>query len=91
MYSNFSRAFVIETIDIFLSSLVLALTPNTIEHLQARRVRDTIMPLMIFLLEHIFIYIEWGESREFYAQRQGLPTGGISLLRECVNDWCSIQ
>ena len=76
MYSNFSRSFVIETIDFFLSSRVLALTPNTIEHQQARRVRDTIMPLMIFLLEHIFIYIEWGEGREFYAQRQGLPTGG---------------
>ena len=34
------------------------------------------MTLMIFLLEHIFIYIELGEGREFYAQRQGLPTGG---------------
>jgi hypothetical protein len=34
------------------------------------------MPLMIFLLEHIVIYIEWKEDRVFYIQRQGLPTGG---------------
>ena len=34
------------------------------------------MPLRIFLLEHIVIYIEWRKDREFYCQRQGLPTGG---------------
>jgi len=57
MYSNFSRAFVIETIDTFLFSRVLSHVPNTIEHKRARRVRDIIMPLMIFLLEHIIFYI----------------------------------
>jgi hypothetical protein len=42
----------------------------------AKRLRDIIMSLMIFLLEHIVIYIEWKKDREFYVQRQGLPTGG---------------
>jgi hypothetical protein len=76
MYANFSRDFVIETIDSFLFSRVLSHGPNTTEHKRAKRMRDIIMPLMIFLLEHIVIYIEWKKDREFYVQRQGLPTGG---------------
>jgi hypothetical protein len=76
MYANFSRDFVIETIDSFLFSRVLSHAPNTTEHKRAKRMRDIIMPLMIFLLEHIVIYIEWKKDREFYVQRQGLPTGG---------------
>ena len=31
---------------------------------------------MIFLLDHIIIYIDWEKGKEFYVQRQGLPTGG---------------
>jgi hypothetical protein len=76
MYANFSRDFVIETIDSFLFSRVLSHAPNTTEHKRAKRMRDIIMPVMIFLLEHIVIYIEWKKGREFYVQRQGLPTGG---------------
>ena len=76
MYPNFSRAYVIEIIDTFLFSRVLSQGPNTIEHKHAKRVRDIIMPLMIFLLEHIIIYIDWNKEKEFYVQRHGLPTGG---------------
>jgi hypothetical protein len=76
MYANFSVSFVIETVDSFLSERVLSHVPNTLEHKRSKRMRDIIMPLMIFLLEHIVIYIEWKEDRIFYIQRQGLPTGG---------------
>jgi hypothetical protein len=76
MYANFHLPFVIETIDSFLFERVLSHVPNTLEHKRAKRMRDIIMPLMIFLLEHIVIYIEWKEDKIFYIQRQGLPTGG---------------
>jgi hypothetical protein len=76
MYANFSVSFVIVTVDSFLSERVLSHVPNTLEHKRAKRMRDIIMPLMIFLLEHIVICIEWKEDRIFYIQRQGLPTGG---------------
>jgi hypothetical protein len=76
MYENFSVPFVVETVDSFLSKRVLSHAPNSLEHKRAKRMRDIIMPLMIFLLEHIVIYIEWKEDRVFYIQRQGLPTGG---------------
>ena len=80
MYVNFPRNFVIETIDSFHFSRVLSHAPNTNEHTRAKRMRDIIMPVMIFFLEHIVIYIEWKTGREFYVQRQGLPTG------ECPKD-----
>jgi hypothetical protein len=52
------------------SAGVLSHAPNTIEHKRDKRLRDIIMPLMIFLLEHIVIYIEWRKDREFYCQRR---------------------
>jgi hypothetical protein len=76
MYSNISRFLVIEAIDAFLFARVLSHLPDSLEHKRAKRIRDIIMPLMIFLLEHIIIYIDWKNGKEFYAQRQGLPTGG---------------
>jgi len=76
MYSNFFRFFVVETIDVFLFECVLCEMPDSLAHKWARRLRDIIMPLMIFLLEHIIISIHWKAGKEFYAQRQGLPTGG---------------
>ena len=75
MYANFPRNSVIETIDSFHFSRVLSHAPNTNEHKRAEQMRDIIMPVMIFFLEHIVIYIEWKTGREFYVQRQGLPTG----------------
>ena len=76
MYSNFSRFFAIETIGAFLFARVLSHLPNSLEHKRAKRRRDIIMPLTIFLLEHIVIYIDWKNGKEFYAHRRGLPTGG---------------
>ena len=69
MCSNFSRFFVIETIDAFLFARVLSHLPNSLEHKRARRIRDIIMDLMIFLLEHIIIYIDWKNGTEFYARQ----------------------
>jgi hypothetical protein len=39
--------------------------------------RDIIMSLMIFLLEHIVIYIEWKKGREFYV----LSAPGVAYRR----------
>jgi len=100
MYSNFSVSFVIETIDSFLFERVLSHVPNTPEHKRTNRMRDIIMTLMIFLLEHMVIYIEWKEDRIFYIHRQGLPTGGsfsdaIAILCMCLCEkklletWCT--
>ena len=77
MCSNFSRFFVIETLTPFClrASFHICLR-NSLEQKRAKHIRDFIMPLMKFLLEHIMIYIDWKNGKEFYAQCQGLPTGG---------------
>lgn len=67
---------IFETIDIFLFDRTLAYALDSLEHKRTKRQRDIVIPLMIFLWQHIIIYIDWKSGEEFHARRQGLPAKG---------------
>ena len=75
VYPCITPALIVATIDTHLLSLINSHPQDSEDHKAAKTFREMMIPLIIFLLEHAFIYIQQGDIKTFFRQIIGIPTG----------------
>jgi hypothetical protein len=75
MYPSITPALIVETIDTHLLCLINSYPQDSENQKAAKNLREMMIPLIIFVLEHAFIYIQQGNLKTFFRQVVGIPTG----------------
>ncbi len=87
MYPNLKIAYIIKEIDRVML-LWLDLKADEVEKKKAEEIRQIIIPMIIFMLEHQFVIVgvegggEKGGEREIFRQGEGIDIGSSCHLRE---------
>ena len=58
MYPSITPALIVKTIDVHLLKLISSYPQDSENHKAAKNLREMMIPLIIFLLEHALIYIQ---------------------------------